>query len=42
MGEMPFLALTPAITAAVHSATGTWFQEFPLVPERVLKGLGKL
>jgi len=42
MGEMPFLALTPAITAAVHSATGTWFQEFPLVPEQVLKGLGKL
>jgi CO/xanthine dehydrogenase Mo-binding subunit len=42
MGEMPYLPLTPAITAAVHDATGVWFDEFPLIPERVLKGLGKL
>jgi CO/xanthine dehydrogenase Mo-binding subunit len=42
MGEMPFLPLTPAITAAVHDATGVWFDEFPLLPERILKGLGKL
>ncbi len=42
MGEMPYLCLAPAITAAVHDATGVWFNEFPLTPERVLRGLGKL
>jgi CO/xanthine dehydrogenase Mo-binding subunit len=42
MGEMPYLCLVPAITDAVHSATGHWFNEFPLTPETVLKGLGKV
>lgn len=42
MGEMPFLPVAPAVIAAVHEATGVWFYEFPLTPERVLKGLGKL
>jgi CO/xanthine dehydrogenase Mo-binding subunit len=42
MGEMPFLILTPAITDAVHQATGVWFNEFPLTPERILRGLGKI
>ena len=42
MGEMPYLALTPAIVAALHDATGVWFDEFPLTPERVLRGLGRL
>jgi CO/xanthine dehydrogenase Mo-binding subunit len=42
MAEMPFLPLTPAVIAAVHDATGVWFHEFPLIPERVLQGLGKL
>jgi CO/xanthine dehydrogenase Mo-binding subunit len=42
MAEMPFLPLTPALIAAVHDATGVWFNEFPLTPERVLRGLGKL
>lgn len=42
MGEMPFLPLAPAVVAAVHDATGVWFHEFPLIPERVLQGLGKL
>lgn len=42
MGEMPFLPFVPAVTAAVHAATGVWFDEFPLTPERVLRGLGKL
>jgi len=40
MGEMPYLPLTPAIVAAVHSATGVWIDEFPLIPERVLDALG--
>ena len=39
MGEMPFLPLVPAITAALHAATGVWFDRFPLTPERVLEGL---
>lgn len=39
MAEMPFLPLAPAIIAAVHDATGVWFHEFPLIPERVLGGL---
>jgi len=42
MAEMPFLPLTPAIMAAMHDATGIWFSEFPLTPERVLHKLGKL
>jgi len=39
MGEMPYLPLTPAIVAAVHDATGVWFDAFPMTPERVLSGL---
>jgi CO/xanthine dehydrogenase Mo-binding subunit len=42
MGEMPFLPLTPAIIHAVHDAIGVWFFEFPLTPERVLHGIGKI
>jgi CO/xanthine dehydrogenase Mo-binding subunit len=42
MAEMPFLPLAPAIIAAVHDATGVWFLDFPLTPERVLRGLGRI
>lgn len=42
MAEMPFLPFAPAVIAAVHDATGIWFHEFPLTPERVLRTLGKL
>jgi len=42
MAEMPYIPFAPAITAAVHNAIGVWFDEFPLVPERILKGLGKI
>jgi CO/xanthine dehydrogenase Mo-binding subunit len=42
LGELPFLPLVAAITSAVHDATGVWFNEFPLTPERVLHGLGKI
>jgi CO/xanthine dehydrogenase Mo-binding subunit len=42
LGELPFLPTAPAIAAAVHDATGVWFNEFPLTPERVLRGLGKI
>jgi CO/xanthine dehydrogenase Mo-binding subunit len=36
MAEMPFMPLAPAITAALHDATGVWFDKLPLTPERVL------
>jgi CO/xanthine dehydrogenase Mo-binding subunit len=39
VGEMPLLAVAPAILAAVHNATGVWFSKIPLTPERVLAGL---
>ncbi len=42
MGEMPYIPLAPAITAALHDATGVWFDDFPLTPERVLRGLGRI
>lgn len=42
MAEMPYIPLAPAITAAVHDAIGVWFDDFPLTPEHVLKGLGKI
>ena len=42
MGEMPYLPLVPAVVDALHDATGVWFDSFPLTPERVLRGLGKI
>lgn len=42
MAEMPFIPLTPAVAAAVRDATGVWFDEFPLTPERIIRGLGGL
>jgi CO/xanthine dehydrogenase Mo-binding subunit len=41
MAEMPYIPLAPAVTAAVWDATGVWFDELPLTPERVLFGLRK-
>lgn len=42
MSEMPFLPFAAAVTHALYNATGVWFDEFPLTPERVLRGLGKI
>jgi len=39
MAEMPFIPLAPAIAAALHDATGIWFDEIPLIPERVVAKL---
>jgi CO/xanthine dehydrogenase Mo-binding subunit len=39
MAEMPFIPYAPAVIAAVHDATGVWFSDFPLSPDRVLAGL---
>ncbi|HEY58631.1 MAG TPA: xanthine dehydrogenase family protein [Anaerolineae bacterium] len=40
MGEMPFLPVAPAVMQAMRQAVGVWFDDFPLTPERVLRGLG--
>jgi CO/xanthine dehydrogenase Mo-binding subunit len=42
VAEMPFIPLAPAIMGAMYEATGIWFDDFPLTPERVLQGLGKI
>jgi CO/xanthine dehydrogenase Mo-binding subunit len=39
MGELPFIALAPALVAAVHDATGLWFDDFPLTQERLFQRL---
>lgn len=39
MGEMPYLPLVPAVAAAIHAATGVWFDQFPFTSERILFGL---
>lgn len=39
LGEVMNMCLAPAVTAAVHDATGVWFDHFPLTPEEVLKGI---
>ena len=42
VGEIPLLPYVGAIMGAVYDATGVWFDSFPLTPERVLRGLGKI
>ncbi len=39
MAEMPYLPLAPAVAAAVKDATGIWFDEIPLTPEKVVARL---
>lgn len=41
MAEMPFMPLAPAIVAAIHDATGVWFDCIPLIPDVVVEGLRK-
>jgi len=41
MGEMPYLPLTPAIIDAIHHATGIWFHEFPVLPEKMITAIMK-
>jgi CO/xanthine dehydrogenase Mo-binding subunit len=42
MAEMPYLPYAAVIASAVFDAVGIWFDDFPLTPERVLRGLGKV
>ncbi|MDJ0767507.1 MAG: xanthine dehydrogenase family protein molybdopterin-binding subunit [Ilumatobacter sp.] len=39
MAEMPYMTYAPAVIAALHDATGVWFDTFPLTPDRVLAAL---
>lgn len=39
MAEMPFMTYAPAVIAALHDATGVWFDTFPLTPDRVVATL---
>jgi CO/xanthine dehydrogenase Mo-binding subunit len=39
MAEMPMIPLAPAVVAALHDATGVWFDRFPLTPDLVRAGL---
>jgi CO/xanthine dehydrogenase Mo-binding subunit len=39
MAEMPFIPLAPAVSAAIHDATGVWFDALPLTPSKVWAGL---
>ncbi len=39
MAEMPFLTIAPAISAAIHDATGVWIDDIPMTPDLVVKRL---
>ena len=39
MAEMPFLVVAPAVSAAIHDATGVWVNELPVTPERLRSAL---
>lgn len=39
VAEMPYIPFAAAVIAAVHDATGVWFNEFPLTPWKVVEGL---
>ncbi len=37
MAEMPFMPLAPAVVAALHDATGVWFDEIPVLPWKIVE-----
>lgn len=39
VGELPFMPYAPALAAAIHDATGIWFDSIPLTPDRVVAAL---
>jgi CO/xanthine dehydrogenase Mo-binding subunit len=39
VAEVPMIPYAPAVVAALHDATGVWFDAFPLTPDRVVAGL---
>jgi CO/xanthine dehydrogenase Mo-binding subunit len=41
MGEMPYLPFVPALTHSLYKSTGTWFDAFPLTPDRIIEKLNE-
>ena len=41
IGEVVINTPSPAIAHAVYNATGTWFRELPITPEKILKALNE-
>ena len=41
IGEVVINTPAPAITHAVYNATGTWFRELPIPPEKILQALSE-
>ena len=41
VAELPFMTFAPAVIAALHDATGVWFDTFPLTPDRVVATLAQ-
>ncbi len=39
MAEMALVPFAPAVAAAIHDATGTWLNDLPMIPERVLEAI---
>jgi CO/xanthine dehydrogenase Mo-binding subunit len=39
VAEVPMIPYAPAVVAALHDATGVWFDALPLTPDRVVAGL---
>ena len=36
IGEITMISIVPAITAAIHAATGVWMDQIPVLPQRLL------
>lgn len=41
VGEPSLAPSVPAITMALYNVTGTWFNRYPVTPDKVLEALGK-
>lgn len=42
IAEISVNGAAPVIANAIHDAVGVWIREWPLTPEKILRGLGKL
>ncbi len=42
VSEISVNGAAPAITNAIHDAVGIWIREWPVTPEKILRGLGML
>ncbi|MBQ0071017.1 MAG: molybdopterin-dependent oxidoreductase, partial [Spirochaetales bacterium] len=42
ISEIASICAAPAIGIAIHDACGVWIKSWPMTPEKILKGLGKI